>query len=149
MIAHAWQILVVALAGWLNRQQQDVVEYLQEENRVLCEHLKGKRLRFTDDQRRRLASKGKVLGRRMLMGKVNTAGCYGATMRPRQGRSARNLGQGDRARDPPAVLTAYSEPSSEPTSSMPSSRIVGDEKTNFRVLNFQSTLPSELKAYRW
>ena len=35
MKAHAWQILVVALAGWLNRQQQDVVEYLQEENRVL------------------------------------------------------------------------------------------------------------------
>ena len=26
---------MVALAGWLNRQQQDVVEYLQEENRVL------------------------------------------------------------------------------------------------------------------
>ncbi len=43
MIAHAWQILVVALPGWLNRQQQDVVEYLQEENRVLREHLKGKR----------------------------------------------------------------------------------------------------------
>jgi hypothetical protein len=34
MKSHAWQILVVALAGWLNRQQQDVVEYLQEENRV-------------------------------------------------------------------------------------------------------------------
>ena len=46
MKAHAWRILVVALAGWLNRQQQDVIEYLQEENRVLCEHLMGKRLRF-------------------------------------------------------------------------------------------------------
>ncbi len=44
MIAPVWQILVVALAGWLNRQQQDVVEYLQEENRVLREHLKGKAL---------------------------------------------------------------------------------------------------------
>ena len=41
MIVHAWQILVVTLAGWLNRQQQDVVEYLQEENRVLREHLSG------------------------------------------------------------------------------------------------------------
>jgi len=60
MIAHAWQSLVVALAGWLNRQQQDVVEYLQEENRVLREQLGGKRIRFTDDQRR-LASKGKAL----------------------------------------------------------------------------------------
>ncbi len=63
MIAHARQILVVALAGWLNRQQQDVVEYLQEENRVLREHLKCKRIRFTDVQRRRLASKGKAPGR--------------------------------------------------------------------------------------
>ncbi len=68
MKAHAWQILVVALAGWLNRQQQDVIEYLQEENRVLREHLKGKRILFSDDQRRRLASKGKSLGRRVLMG---------------------------------------------------------------------------------
>ena len=54
MIAHAWQILVVTLAGWLSRQQQDVVECLQEKNRVLREHLKGKRTRFTDDRRRRL-----------------------------------------------------------------------------------------------
>ena len=68
MKSHAWQILVVALAGWLNRQQQEVMEYLQEENRVLREHLKGKRIRFTDDQRRRLAAKGKSLGRRVLMG---------------------------------------------------------------------------------
>jgi len=68
MIAHAWQILVVTFAGWLNRQQQDVVEYLQEENRVLREHLKGRRIHFTDDQRRRLAVKGKALGRRALMG---------------------------------------------------------------------------------
>ena len=67
MIAHARQILVVALAGWLNRQQQDVVEYLQEENRVLREHHNGKRLRFTDEQRRRLSVKGKALGRRVLI----------------------------------------------------------------------------------
>ena len=68
MIATARQILVVALAGWLHRQQQDVLEYFQEENRILREHLKGKRTRFTDDQRRRLAVKGKALGRRVLMG---------------------------------------------------------------------------------
>ena len=68
MILHTWQFIVVALAGWLNRQQQDVLDYLQEENRVLREHLKGKRIRFTDDQRRRLAVKGKALGRKVLMG---------------------------------------------------------------------------------
>ena len=38
----------------------------REENRVLKEQLKGRRLRLTDAQRRRLASKGKALGRRLL-----------------------------------------------------------------------------------
>ena len=66
MILHTWQFIVLALAGWLNRQQQDIVAYLQEENRVLREQLKGKRVRFTDDQRRRLAAKGKALGRKVL-----------------------------------------------------------------------------------
>ena len=66
MIFDSWQFVVVALAGWLNRQQQDVVAYLREENRVLREQLKGKRIRFTDDQRRRLAAKGKRLGRKVL-----------------------------------------------------------------------------------
>ena len=42
------------------------MEYLQEENRVLKEQLGGKRLRLTDQQRRRLAVKGKRLGRRVL-----------------------------------------------------------------------------------
>ena len=50
MIARAWQILVVASAGWLNRQQQDVLEYLQEENRVLREHLKDKGRRACPDE---------------------------------------------------------------------------------------------------
>ena len=66
MILQTWQFILVALAGWLNRQQQDVVAYLAEENRVLREQLKGKRIRFTDDQRRRLAAKGKALGRKVL-----------------------------------------------------------------------------------
>ena len=29
------QFLLLVLAGWVNRQQQDVIDYLQEENRVL------------------------------------------------------------------------------------------------------------------
>src|SRR2546425_6742472 len=60
------RLLLVTLAGWVNRHQQVVVEYLVEENRVLKEQLKGRRLRFTDDQRRRLAAKGRRLGRRVL-----------------------------------------------------------------------------------
>jgi hypothetical protein len=60
------QVLLVTLAGWINRHQQHVIEYLLEENRVLEEQLKGRRLRLTDDQRRRLAAKGRRLGRRVL-----------------------------------------------------------------------------------
>ncbi len=53
--------LVSLLAGWLNREQQRVLDYLQEENRVLKEQLGG-RLRFTDEQRRRLASAARSAG---------------------------------------------------------------------------------------
>ena len=49
----------------MNRNQQDVIKYLQEEIRVLKE-LMGKKPRFNEDQRRRLATKGKRLGRRTL-----------------------------------------------------------------------------------
>ena len=49
--------LVSLLAGWLNQEQQKVLEYLQEENRVLKAQL-GQRLRLSDEQRRRLAAKG-------------------------------------------------------------------------------------------
>src|SRR5712692_11199659 len=60
------RLLLVTLAGWVNRHQQHVIEYLVEENRVLKEQLKGRRVRVTDDQRRRLAVKGRRLGRRVL-----------------------------------------------------------------------------------
>ena len=42
------QFLMGIFAGWVNRHQQDVIDYLQEENRALREQLGGKRLRFTD-----------------------------------------------------------------------------------------------------
>ncbi len=57
-------IVIASLAGLMNRQQGEVLEYLIEENRVLREQLKGKALRLNDDQRRRLAAKGKSIGRR-------------------------------------------------------------------------------------
>ena len=60
------QLLLVMFAGWVNRHQLDVIEYLQEENRVLKERLGGKRLRFTDAERRRLARKARALGRKVL-----------------------------------------------------------------------------------
>ena len=42
----AWQLLLVALAGGMNRHQQDVIAYIQEENQILKSKLKGKRIRF-------------------------------------------------------------------------------------------------------
>ena len=60
------QILLAALAGWLSGRQQDVIGYLVEENRVLRAQLRGRRLRLTDDQRRRLAVRGHRLGRAAL-----------------------------------------------------------------------------------
>lgn len=66
MTVQTWHFVVVALAGWINREQQQVVDYLKEESRVLREQLGGKRPRFTDDQRRRLAAKARKLGRGVL-----------------------------------------------------------------------------------
>src|SRR3954465_14383928 len=59
------RFLLVCFAGWMNHRQQLVIEYLQEEIRVLQEQL-GKRPRFNDAQRRRLAAKGKSIGRKGL-----------------------------------------------------------------------------------
>ena len=41
-VLQPWQLLLVTLAGWINRQQQDVIAYIQEENRILKNRLKGK-----------------------------------------------------------------------------------------------------------
>ena len=60
------QFLVSLFAGWVNRSQQDVIEYLEKENQVLREQLGGKRLLFTNRQRRRLAAKAKAIGRKGL-----------------------------------------------------------------------------------
>jgi len=50
----------------MNQHQLLAIDYLREENRILREQLGGRRLRFTDDQRRRLATKAKGLGRKLL-----------------------------------------------------------------------------------
>jgi len=60
------KLLLCVFSGWVNRQQAQVIHYLVEENRVLKEQLKGKRLRLTDTQRRRPAAKARILGRRLL-----------------------------------------------------------------------------------
>ncbi len=63
-VLQPWQLLLVSLAGWINRHQQGVIAYIQEENRILKGKLKGRRIRFTDDQRRRPRSGSNRLRRR-------------------------------------------------------------------------------------
>jgi len=54
-VLQPWQILLFILAGWINKQQQNAIDYLIMENRILREKLGKKRILLTDDQRRRLA----------------------------------------------------------------------------------------------
>ena len=70
-ILQPWQLLLASLAGLIKRQQQEVIEYLRTENRALKEAHGKRRIRRNDDQRRRLAVKGKVLGRKVL-GEIGT-----------------------------------------------------------------------------
>ena len=65
-VLQPWQLLLAILAGWSNRQQQEVIEYLRTENQILKEKLGKRRILLTDDQQQRLACKGKVLGRKVL-----------------------------------------------------------------------------------
>src|SRR6202142_142340 len=60
--------LILLVASWLRRHQAETLEYLQAENRVLRARLGPKRLRFTDPERRLLASRGKLLGGKRLAG---------------------------------------------------------------------------------
>src|SRR6266436_4360360 len=59
-----FSFVVLSIAGRMNRHQQHVIEYLIQENRVLREQIGNKRMRFTDEQRRRLAARAKELSRK-------------------------------------------------------------------------------------
>jgi len=59
--------LLMIAAGWVHRQQLIVIEFLQAENRLLKERLRGRRIRFTDAERALLARKAKAVGRRALL----------------------------------------------------------------------------------
>src|ERR1700688_4600696 len=50
----------------MNQRHLQIIYYLREENRVLREQLGERRVRLNDDQRRRLATKAKGLGRKLL-----------------------------------------------------------------------------------
>jgi hypothetical protein len=59
--------LLMFAAGWVHRHQLIVIEFLQAENRLLKERLRGRRIRFTDAERALLARKAKAVGRRALL----------------------------------------------------------------------------------
>ena len=61
-VPHPWQFWLIGAAGWINRSHQEAIEYLRAENQVLREVIGKKRILLNDDQRRRLAVKGNVLG---------------------------------------------------------------------------------------
>ena len=62
----ALQIWFAVLLGWLDHQERDAIAYLMEENRILRAQLRGRRLRLTDGDRRRLAVPAFQLGQRAL-----------------------------------------------------------------------------------
>ena len=61
-----FQVLIALVTGWVNRHQQQVISYLQEENRVLKSKLPGGRLRLSETECRRLAALAHPLGRQRL-----------------------------------------------------------------------------------
>ena len=61
---HPLQLLLLTAWGIVSGHQQDVIAYLVEENRVLKEQMGKEKLRLSNDQRRRLAAKGKQIERR-------------------------------------------------------------------------------------
>ena len=59
-VLQPWQFLILILAGWINSRQHEAIDYLLTQNRVLREKFGKKRILLNDDQRRRLAIKGKM-----------------------------------------------------------------------------------------
>jgi putative transposase len=62
----ALQMVLGVLTGWLERREREAVAYLIEENRLLRRQLGNRRVRLTDDDRRRLAARAYRVGRRAL-----------------------------------------------------------------------------------
>lgn len=55
--------LLMVVSGWVHRRQLIFIEFLQAENRLLKERLRGKRIRFTDAERALLARKARAVCR--------------------------------------------------------------------------------------
>ncbi len=60
------RLVLLVLTGWLERREREAIAYLVEENRCLRRQLGQRRLRLTDDDRRRLAARAYRVGRGLL-----------------------------------------------------------------------------------
>jgi hypothetical protein len=58
----ALQMVLGVLTGWLDRREREAVAYLIEENPLLRRQLGERRLRLTDEDRRRLAARAYRVG---------------------------------------------------------------------------------------
>ena len=65
-VLQPWQLFLLIIANWSNREQQQRIDYLETQYAVLMKQFGKRRILLTDDQRRRLAVKGKILGRKTL-----------------------------------------------------------------------------------
>jgi len=74
--------LLMVAAGWVHRHQLIVIEFLQAENRLLKDRLRGKCIRFTDAERALLARKAKAVGRKALLELETIVSPYSAALAP-------------------------------------------------------------------
>ena len=65
-ILQPWKLLLVILASWIHEQQEQIIDFQRDELELLKRRLGKRRIVLTDEERRRLAAKGKVLGRKVL-----------------------------------------------------------------------------------
>ena len=65
-ILQPWQLLFAILAGWVERRQQQIIEFQNSMIVSLMQSQGKKRILLTDDQRRLIAVKGKALGLKTL-----------------------------------------------------------------------------------
>ena len=66
VIFRPWPFLLAIFSGWINDLSRRQIDYLQTEVEIFKETFGPRRILLTDDQRRRLAVKGKLLGRKIL-----------------------------------------------------------------------------------
>ena len=85
------QFLLMLVAGWLQRQQAATIDYLKAENRMLRERLGGRRIIFTDAERRQLAEKARALGRKATRARHDRHARYAASLAPGTGGAQMDL----------------------------------------------------------